>query len=126
MAEPLNETSGRYMRYLIVAVTAMVISVSISAIAEPAQDYGVLLSRSDYAYLASQKVLANGPILQNMSPKELSRLHWIINGELSKANPILRADAVRDALVEFEEHRLWEKMHPGHLWGETPGQSIPN
>jgi len=114
------------MRYLTVAVTAMAISVPISAVASPFQDDGVLLSRSDYVYLASQHVLANSPILENMSPKELSRLHWIINDEHSKANPILRADAVRDALVEFKEHQLWEKMHPGHLWGETPGQPVPN
>ena len=114
------------MRYLAFAVTAMAISVPILAVAGPSQDDGVLLSRSDYVYLASQDVLANSPILQNMSPKELSRLHWIINDELTKTNPILRADAVRDALVKFKEHELWEKMHPGHLWGETPGQSVPN
>ena len=119
-------TLGQCMKYLTLAVTAMAVLMPFSALAGSPQDEGVLLSQADYVYLDSQGVMPNSPILQNMSPKELRRLHWTINGELSKKNLIFRDNAVRDALAEFKGHQLWEQINPGHLWDETPVWPIPN
>jgi hypothetical protein len=106
------------MRYSAIAVIAMALGAAISPAAALPQDEGVLLSRSDYVYLISQGVLANSPVLQSMSPKELSQLHWIINDDRTQKNPVLRSDAVRGALAKFKEHQVWERMNPGHLWDE--------
>ncbi len=118
------------MRYSAIAVIAVAIGAAISPAAALSQDDGVLLSRSDYAYLISQGVQANSPVLQNMSPKELRQLHWIINDERTQKNPVSRSNAVSAALAEFKGHQVWEKMNPGHLWGEgrhdDSGMAIPN
>lgn len=118
------------MTYSAFAVIAMATWVLISPAAASSQDEGVLLSRSDYVYLTSQGVQTNSPVLQSMSPKELRHLHWIINDERTQKNPVSRSDAVRGLLAEFNDHQVWEKMNPGHLWDEkrheTPGMAPPN
>ena len=73
------------------------------------------LSDEDYDYLRRMQSLEryDAPVL-NLSPKERSRLHDLINDPRSGA--AVRDMNVRDALALFLEHQLWEKAHPGELW----------
>jgi hypothetical protein len=112
------------------ARSAPVILLAIRPTAGFSRDEGILLSKPDYEYLAMLGLQANSPVLQHMSPKKLRGLHWIINDDRTRTDPIARADAVRAALAEVKGHQLWERMNPGHLWvGENHqnrGRSIPN
>ena len=106
------------MRFSAFAVMAIAIGVVISPAAALSLDEGVLLSQADHVYLTTQGFPANNPVLQNMSPKELRQLHWIINDPRTQNNLVSRSDAVRRALAEFKGHQVWEKINPGHLWDE--------
>jgi len=55
-------------------------------------------------------------VLQKMSPKELSRLHKVINDARTSGNAQSRAEAVRGVLSEFEGNQRWENANPGQLW----------
>jgi hypothetical protein len=73
------------------------------------------LSDEDYHYLRRMHSLEryDAPVL-DLSPKERSRLHALINDPQSDA--AARDKNVKDALALFLEHQLWEKAHPGELW----------
>jgi hypothetical protein len=103
----------RYSTFL--GVTAAILLV-FSPVAGSAREEGVLLSPTDYSYLLTQGVPRDSPVLQKMSPKELRRLHQLINDDKTQSNPQSKIDAVRDALADFEGNQSWEKANPGHLW----------
>jgi hypothetical protein len=73
------------------------------------------LSDEDYDYLRKAQNVEryDAPVL-NLSPKERSRLHVLINDPQSDV--IARDKNVKDTLALFLEHQLWEKAHPGELW----------
>jgi hypothetical protein len=73
------------------------------------------LSDEDYDYLRRTQSLerADAP-LPNLSPKERSHLHYLINDPQPDA--VVRDKNVKDTLSLFLEHQLWEKAHPGELW----------
>jgi hypothetical protein len=73
------------------------------------------LSNEDYDYLRKTQNLEryDAPVL-NLSPKERSRLHDLINDPQSDA--AVRDKNVTDTLALFVEHQLWEKAHPEELW----------
>jgi hypothetical protein len=97
---------------------AIAILLACSPYAGLAQDFGVLLSPADYDYLAVQGVSRDSVVLQKMSPKELSRLHKVINDTRTGGNPQSRANAVRSVLAELEGNQRWENANPGRLWDE--------
>ena len=80
----------------------------------PAFAYG--LTDADYAYLLTQKVERSRSILSGLSPKELTRLHALINDKKTENDPAARDKAVNEALMEFIANQRWEEMHPGQLW----------
>ena len=69
----------------------------------------------DFDYLRRTQSLEryDAPVL-NLSPKELSRLHNLINDPQPDA--AVRDKNVKDTLGLFLEHQLWEKAHPRELW----------
>jgi hypothetical protein len=73
------------------------------------------LSDEDYDYLKRTQSLEryDAPIL-HLSPKELSRLHNLIND--TQPDAAVRDKNVKDTLGLFLKHQLWEKVHPGELW----------
>ena len=103
----------RYSTFL--GITAAIL-LAFSPVAGSALEQGVLLSPTDYSYLLTQGVPRDSPVLQKMSPKELRRLHQLINDEKTQSNPQSKTDAVRDALAGFEDNQSWEKANPGQLW----------
>jgi hypothetical protein len=73
------------------------------------------LSDEDYDYLRSaQRLERYDAPLPNLSPKERSHLHYLINDPQPDA--VVRDENVKDMLGSFLEHQLWEKAHPGELW----------
>lgn len=80
------------------------------------QEDGVLLSETDFTYLAIQGIQRDSSVLQKMSPKERYRLHRLISDEKTQDAPQARSDAVRRALAEFAGNQLWEKENPGQFW----------
>ena len=74
---------------------AIAVFLACSPAAGLAEDFGVLLSPADYDYLALQGVARDSVVLQKMSPKELSRLHKVINDTGTGGNPQSKAVAVR-------------------------------
>ena len=99
------------MKYWIVpGVTAGFLAVTVSALA-----FG--LSDADYSYLAAtQHVERDSAPILDISPKERSRLHALINDPQTANDPVVRDKNVKDALAEFLNHQLWESLHPGQLW----------
>lgn len=104
------------MRHLPFAGFAMAVFLAFAPGPVLAQDFGVLLSPSDYDYLAEQGVPRDSIVLQKMSPRELSRLHKVINDARTSGNAQSRAEAVRGVLSEFEGNQRWENANPGQLW----------
>jgi hypothetical protein len=98
---------------------AIAVFLACSPAAGLAEDFGVLLSSADYDYLALQGVARDSVVLQKMSPKELSRLHKVINGARTGDNPQSKADAVRGVLAELEGNQRWENANPGRLWDQN-------
>jgi hypothetical protein len=99
-------------KYLILlpGVAAALFAVTVSAFA-----FG--LSDDDYVYLATTQHAErdHAPIL-DISPKERSRLRYLINHPQTANDPTARDKNVKDALAEFLDHQLWDKSHPGQLW----------
>jgi hypothetical protein len=77
------------------------------------------LSDEDYVYLATTHHVerTNAPIF-DISPKERSRLHSLINDPRTTNDPSARDKNVKDDLVELLDHQIWEKSHPGQLWDQ--------
>jgi hypothetical protein len=75
------------------------------------------LSDEDYDYLRKTQSLEryDAPVL-NLSPKERSRLHYLIND--AQPDAAVRDKNVKDILGLFLEHLLWEKARPGELWDD--------
>jgi hypothetical protein len=84
------------------------------------------LSDEDYDYLRKTQNLEryNHPVL-DLSPKERTRLHDLINDPQTAHDPIVRDQNVKDALELFLSHELWERAHPGKMWDEK-GSTFPN
>jgi hypothetical protein len=82
--------------------------------------FAVGLSQTDFAYLTTQNIERNSPPIHDLSPKELARLHSLINDPRTANDPVAQAKYVNEALAEFLDHQLWEKGHPGQLWDATP------
>ena len=74
------------------------------------------LTQGDYDYLAAQGVERQSSVLRLLSPREESRLRFLINDPTQK-DATARARLIHEALAEFESHQLWEKMNPGQVWG---------
>ena len=103
--------SRRSLKYWILpGVAAGFFAGTVSALA-----FG--LSDDDYVYLATTQHVEryDEPIL-DISPKERSRLHDLIDDPQTANDPVARDKNVKDALAEFLGHQLWEKSHPGQLW----------
>ena len=115
------------LRCSVLAGIAFAILLAISPISTAAPEDGLLLSTDDYVFLATQGIQRDDTILQKVSPKELRRLHYLINDKRIESNPQSRIQAVMEALTEFEGHQRWETQNPGRLWDEkkptTPGKS---
>ena len=75
------------------------------------------LSDEDYDYLRKTQSLerSDAPVL-NLSPKERSRLHHLINDDQTDA--AVRDKNVKDILGLFLQRQLWEKANPGKLWDD--------
>ncbi len=52
----------------------------------------------------------------DLSPKERTRVHDLINDPRTAGDPAKRDKNVRDELALFLGHQVWEKEHPGQLW----------
>ncbi len=111
------------MKHLVLAGVATAILLAISLVAASSHAEGILLSPADYVYLETQGVRQDSPMLQKMSPKELYRLHRLINDERTQHNQKSRTEAVMAALAEFEGQQQWEKANPGHLWDGKKGRA---
>jgi hypothetical protein len=83
-------------------------------LAGPAFAFG--LSDDDYHYLEAQNIDRNKPPMADLSPKERSRVHDLINDSRTASDRAARARNVRDELVLFLAHQQWEEAHPGQLW----------
>lgn len=118
------------MKFAVPTSFAFALLLAISPIAKAASEENILLSAEDYVFLAAQGIEPNNTILQKMSPKELHRLHYIINDKRTESNPQSRARASMKALAEFEGNQRWETDNPGHLWDEkkpqVPSGARPN
>ena len=91
--------------------------VTVGFLAATASALAFGLSDDDYTYLAATQHVERGsaPIL-DISPKERSSLHALINDPQTANDPLTRDKNVKDALAEFLKHQLWENSHPGQLW----------
>jgi hypothetical protein len=96
-----------YCALVSAAAVGLLLAVTGSAVA-----WG--LSDEDYDYLRRTQSLERyeAPVL-DLSPKERSRLHDLIN---DRSEAAVRDKNVKDALALFLEHQLWDKAHPGELW----------
>jgi hypothetical protein len=104
------------VRYSASAGVAMALLLAVSPAVGFTPEDGILLSPPDYVYLVTQGVERDSPVLRKMSPKELRRLHFLINDERTQSDPQSRTKAVKAALAEFEGNQQWETANPGHLW----------
>ena len=71
----------------------------------------------DYAYLKAQNIDRNKPPMLDLSPKERTRVHDLINDPRTADDPAKRDKNVRDELALFLGHQVWEKEHPGQIVG---------
>ena len=75
------------------------------------------LSDEDYDYLRrTQSLERYDALVLNLSPKELSRLHNLINDPQPDA--AARDKNVKDTLGLFLEHQRGEKANPKELWDD--------
>jgi hypothetical protein len=101
------------MRYSALAAAAGVFLL----VGTPAFAFG--LSDSDYDYLATQNIARDSSVLENLSPKELARLHAIIVDATTSHDAVAQAKNVAEAMATFSEHQNWEATHPGQLWDSS-------
>lgn len=94
------------------AFAAAVMCVLVSTI--PA--FAVGLTDADFEFLATQNVERNSSVLRGLSPRELARLHALINDLVTSGDQVARKKAVERALQEFRAHQAWEQANPGQLW----------
>jgi hypothetical protein len=108
-----------YMGCLTVLAAAGVFAITSSAFA-----WG--LTDQDYDYLRKTQNLEsyNHPVL-DLSPRERERIHDLINDPRTAHDPAARDQNVKDALILFLSHQLWETTHPGKMWDEK-GSAFPN
>jgi hypothetical protein len=87
--------------------------------------YGYGLLGLDLVYLKTVQQLEpyDAPIL-DLSPKERSHLHDLINEPRSVDELYARDKNVKDALTLFLSHQVWEKANPGKLW-DAPDSKYP-
>jgi hypothetical protein len=77
------------------------------------------LSDEDYEYLRrTQKVERYDAPMLDLSPKERTRVHDLINDPETGNDPVARDKNVKETLNIYLGHQLWEKAHPGELWDE--------
>jgi hypothetical protein len=97
------------------AGTIGAIAVGFILITGSAYGYGLL--DEDLVYLKTVQQLEpyDAPIL-DLSPKERSHLHDLINDPRSVDELYARDKNVKDALALFLSHQLWEKANPGQMW----------
>jgi hypothetical protein len=74
------------------------------------------LSDDDYHYLEAQNIDRNKPPMADLSPKERTRVHDLINDSRTASDPAARDRNVRDELALVLAHQQWEEAHPGQLW----------
>jgi len=74
------------------------------------------LSDDDYHYLEAQNIDRNKPPMADLSPKERTRVHDLINDSRTANDPAARDRNVRDELALVLAHQQWEEAHPGQLW----------
>lgn len=79
---------------------------------------GVMLSPDDYTYLSTQGVARDHSVLGKMSPRELSRLHYVIIDQRTDGDPKAKSREVFGLLSEFEANQQWERDNPGLLWDD--------
>jgi hypothetical protein len=83
----------------IFASLTILVSVTMNA-------FAASLSDEDYAYLKTQYFARNEPPLVNLSPKERSNLHNLINDPRTSNDPAVRDKNVKDALDISLKHQL--------------------
>ena len=72
------------------------------------------LSDENYDYLRKTQSLEQyDALVFNLSPKERSRAHYLINDQQPDA---VRGKNVKDILGLFLEHQTWEEAHSSELW----------
>lgn len=91
------------------AATAVIFLITLAA-------FAVGLSEDDYEYLKTQNRQRDEAPVLDLSPKERSRVHDLINDPQSVNDPAARDKRVKDALDIILGHQLWDKAHPGELW----------
>ena len=74
------------------------------------------LSDEDYDYLKTQHIERSDAPILDLSPKERTRVHNLINDPRTADDQDARNKNVKDALAIYLEHQLWEKAHAGELW----------
>jgi hypothetical protein len=73
--------------------------------------------KKDYDYLRStQNLQRYDASILDLTPKERTRVHALINDPQTANDPAARDKIVKHELGIFLEHQLWEKQHPGELW----------
>jgi hypothetical protein len=107
----------RWSYETICAVTLIFVTIAGSAFAYD-------LSDKDYEYLKTQHIERDHVPILDLSPKERSRLHGLINDPQTANDAAARDRNVKEVVAVFLDHQLWEKAHPGELW-DAPGSKFP-
>jgi hypothetical protein len=107
----------RWSYQLICAVTLSLVTFTGSAFAYD-------LSDKDIEYLKTLQMERDHAPILDLSPKERSRLHELINDPRTANDTAQRDKNVRDVVAVFFDHQLWEKAHPGELW-DAPRSNFP-
>jgi hypothetical protein len=102
---------------------AMIFAVTLSFITITGSAFAYDLSDKDYEYLKTQHIERDHAPVLDLSPKERSRLHVLINEPRTDA--VARDENIKNAVALFLEHQLWEKAHPGELWDVPPSSPRP-
>jgi hypothetical protein len=107
----------RWSYQLICAITLSLVTIAGSAFAYD-------LSDKDIEYLKTLQMERDHAPILDLSPKERSRLHELINDPRTANDTAQRDKNVRDVVAVFFDHQLWEKAHPGELW-DAPRSNFP-
>jgi hypothetical protein len=99
---------------LVVGVALGIVLAGLFAGTPGAFAFGLL--DADYDYLLAQHIDKDRPPMLDLSPKERTRVHDLINDPRTAGDPAKREKNVRDELALFLGHQVWEKEHPGQLW----------
>jgi hypothetical protein len=112
---PRTGADTGFVRATVLKYTVL-LGMAAGLLVSTASAFAVGLSEADFAYLTTQNIERNSPPIHDLSPKEQARLHSLINDPRTANDPVAQAKYVNEALAEFLDHQLWERVHPGQLW----------